>query len=291
MTVIPVSSVSISGGSFSLKAGASKRLSATVAPANATDRAVSWKSSDTSVATVDASGNVKAVKAGTATITATAGGKSASVTVTVTAGSPSQVSTVYYKPSKAPKQAPLLWYRVDGGAARSVRMSSSCDGWYSVKLTVAQGAKLKLVFEVDGVMDNNGKSNGVANGYVGSGAVLAVSAGKLSSTAPSCGSLSSTTVYYRPTVASLSAPSLWYRVDGGSSRKAAMSLACDGWYSASVQASASAKLKLVFEVNGVMDNNGMTNGVTNGYVGSGSTIAVSNGNVLTGVIPNCAVRK
>ena len=170
-------------------------------------------------------------------------------------------------------------------------MSSSCDGWYSVKLTVAQGAKLKLVFEVDGVMDNNGKSNGVANGYVGSGAVLAVSAGKLSSTAPSCGSLSSTTVYYRPTVASLSAPSLWYRVDGGSSRKAAMSLACDGWYSASVQASASAKLKLVFEVNGVMDNNGMTNGVTNGYVGSGSTIAVSNGNVLTGVIPNCAVRK
>ena len=291
VTVVPVSSVSISGGSFSLKAGASKRLSATVAPANATDRAVSWKSSDTSVATVDASGNVKAVKAGTATITATAGGKSASVTVTVTAGSPSQVSTVYYKPSKAPKQAPLLWYRVDGGAARSVRMSSSCDGWYSVKLTVAQGAKLKLVFEVDGVMDNNGKSNGVANGYVGSGAVLAVSAGKLSSTAPSCGSLSSTTVYYRPTVASLSAPSLWYRVDGGSSRKAAMSLACDGWYSASVQASASAKLKLVFEVNGVMDNNGMTNGVTNGYVGSGSTIAVSNGNVLTGVIPNCAVRK
>ena len=389
---VAVSSVSISGGSFSLKAGASRKLSATVAPSNATDRAVSWKSSNTSVATVDASGTVKAVKAGTATITATAGGKSASVTVTVTAGSPSQVSTVYYKPSKAPKQAPLLWYRVDGGAARSVRMASSCDGWYSVKLTVAQGAQLKLVFEVDGVMDNNGKSNGVANGYVGSGAVLAVSAGKLSSTAPSCGSpsqvstvyykpskapkqapllwyrvdggaarsvrmasscdgwysvkltvaqgaqlklvfevdgvmdnngksngvangyvgsgavlavsagklsstapscgsLSSTTVYYRPTVASLSAPSLWYRVDGGSSRKAAMSLACDGWYSASVQAPASAKLKLVFEVNGVMDNNGMTNGVTNGYVGSGSTIAVSNGNILTGVIPNCAVRK
>ncbi|WP_168769692.1 Ig-like domain-containing protein [Bifidobacterium pseudolongum] len=288
---VAVSSVSISGGSFSLKAGASRKLSATVAPSNATDRAVSWKSSNTSVATVDASGTVKAVKAGTAMVTATAGGKSASVTVTVTAGSPSQVSTVYYKPSKAPKQAPLLWYRVDGGAARSVRMASSCDGWYSVKLTVAQGAQLKLVFEVDGVMDNNGKSNGVANGYVGSGAVLAVSAGKLSSTAPSCGSLSSTTVYYRPTVASLSAPSLWYRVDGGSSRKAAMSLACDGWYSASVQAPASAKLKLVFEVNGVMDNNGMTNGVTNGYVGSGSTIAVSNGNILTGVIPNCAVRK
>ncbi len=78
--IIPVTSVSISGGNITLKEGASKQLSATVAPANATDRAVSWKSSNTAVATVDASGNVKAVKAGTATITATAGGKSASVT-------------------------------------------------------------------------------------------------------------------------------------------------------------------------------------------------------------------
>ncbi|RYQ16067.1 alpha-amylase [Bifidobacterium pseudolongum subsp. globosum] len=83
VTVVPVSSVAISGGDFELKEGASKQLSATVAPANATDRAVSWKSSDTSVATVDASGTVTAVKAGTATVTATAGGKSASIIVTV----------------------------------------------------------------------------------------------------------------------------------------------------------------------------------------------------------------
>ncbi|UBY94640.1 Ig-like domain-containing protein [Bifidobacterium pseudolongum] len=81
--IIPVTSVSISGGNISLKESASKQLSATVAPANATDRAVSWRSSDTSVVTVDASGTVKAVKAGMATITATAGGKSASVRVTV----------------------------------------------------------------------------------------------------------------------------------------------------------------------------------------------------------------
>ena len=84
VTVVPVTSVSISGGDFELKEGASKQLSATVAPANATDRAVSWKSSNTSVAAVNASGNVTAVAAGTATITATAGGKSATVTVTVT---------------------------------------------------------------------------------------------------------------------------------------------------------------------------------------------------------------
>ncbi|RYQ33322.1 Ig-like domain-containing protein [Bifidobacterium pseudolongum] len=85
-TIIPVTSVSIAGGDFELKEGAAKQLSATVLPADATDRAVSWKSSDTSVATVDASGKVTAVKAGTATVTATAGGKSASVVVTVTGG-------------------------------------------------------------------------------------------------------------------------------------------------------------------------------------------------------------
>ncbi|RYP99140.1 alpha-amylase [Bifidobacterium pseudolongum subsp. globosum] len=82
--IIPVTSVSISGGNFSLKEGASKQLSATVSPSNATDRAVSWVSSNATVATVSTNGTVKALKAGTVTITATAGGKSASVTVTVT---------------------------------------------------------------------------------------------------------------------------------------------------------------------------------------------------------------
>lgn len=84
VTVVPVTSVSIAGGDFSLTEGASKQLSATVSPSNATDRAISWKSSDASVASVDASGKVTAVKAGSATVTATAGGKSASVEVTVT---------------------------------------------------------------------------------------------------------------------------------------------------------------------------------------------------------------
>ncbi|WP_165369746.1 Ig-like domain-containing protein [Bifidobacterium pseudolongum] len=88
VTVVPVSSVSISGGNFELKEGATKQLSATVAPSNATNRSVSWKSSNTSVATVDASGKVTAVAAGSATITASAGGKSSTVTVTVKGDDP-----------------------------------------------------------------------------------------------------------------------------------------------------------------------------------------------------------
>ncbi len=52
-------------------AGETLQLTATVLPENATDRTVTWTSSDPAVATVDATGLVTAVAAGTATITAT----------------------------------------------------------------------------------------------------------------------------------------------------------------------------------------------------------------------------
>uniref|UniRef100_UPI0022E2611C starch-binding protein n=1 Tax=Bifidobacterium adolescentis TaxID=1680 RepID=UPI0022E2611C len=89
-TTIPVTSVSVSGdgvkdGKLSLKSGESVQLTATVKPDSATDRKVTWTSSDSSVANVMGTGVVTAgSKAGKATIKATAGGKSASVTVTVT---------------------------------------------------------------------------------------------------------------------------------------------------------------------------------------------------------------
>lgn len=54
------------------EAGATVQLTATVAPENATDKAITWTSSDDKVATVDANGLVTAVANGTATITATA---------------------------------------------------------------------------------------------------------------------------------------------------------------------------------------------------------------------------
>ena len=65
--------------SETLYSGASVTLSATT---NLTGD-ITWKSSDAKVATVDAKGNVKAVNAGTATITATLGKVSATFTVTV----------------------------------------------------------------------------------------------------------------------------------------------------------------------------------------------------------------
>jgi uncharacterized protein YjdB len=73
--------------STSLTVGANETLTATVLPTEATNKTVTWTTSDATVATVDSTGKVTAVKAGTAKITATAGGKSAECSVTVTAGS------------------------------------------------------------------------------------------------------------------------------------------------------------------------------------------------------------
>ena len=81
--VVPVTSIALNKTSLSLKEGESETLVATVSPDNATDKTVTWSSTNTSVATVDASGRVTAIKEGTATITAKAGDKTATCAVTV----------------------------------------------------------------------------------------------------------------------------------------------------------------------------------------------------------------
>ena len=81
----PVTGVAVAPTTASLKVGAEKQLTATVTPSDADNTTVTWKSSNPSVATVDNSGKVKAIAAGTAQITATAGGvTSAPCVVTVT---------------------------------------------------------------------------------------------------------------------------------------------------------------------------------------------------------------
>lgn len=67
---IPVTSVKITSGNKTLLAGKSVSLAATVSPKNATNGGVTWKSSDVKLATVNQNGVVKAIKAGTVTITA-----------------------------------------------------------------------------------------------------------------------------------------------------------------------------------------------------------------------------
>lgn len=85
---IPVTGVTVSPTTGSITVGgAALELTATVAPEDATNKSVTWSSSDDTVATVSATGEVTAVGAGSATITVTTvdGSFTASCTVTVSA--------------------------------------------------------------------------------------------------------------------------------------------------------------------------------------------------------------
>ena len=81
-----VTGISLDYSSISVVKGSTKKLTATVRPSNATNKKVTWTSSNKKIATVTQTGKVKGIKAGTAKITVKAkdgSGKKAVCTVTV----------------------------------------------------------------------------------------------------------------------------------------------------------------------------------------------------------------
>ncbi len=84
--VVPVEGIAFTKEQVSVVEGEKVLLYVSFTPKNASDKRVTWASSDTGVATVDSKGNVTGVKPGTATITVktTDGGKTATCEVTVT---------------------------------------------------------------------------------------------------------------------------------------------------------------------------------------------------------------
>ena len=84
-SIVAVNSISLDKSNIELTVGHSSTLSATIAPDNATNKSISWTSSNTSVANVNSSGLVSAVAEGSAIITVTAedGNKTSTCSVTV----------------------------------------------------------------------------------------------------------------------------------------------------------------------------------------------------------------
>lgn len=82
---IAIEYIYLNASSLSVQKGGSTRITATIGPDNTTySKAVKWSSSNDSVATVDSDGNVKAIAAGNAIITAeTVNGKTASCSILV----------------------------------------------------------------------------------------------------------------------------------------------------------------------------------------------------------------
>ncbi len=85
VTVIArVTGVTLDKTALEVFVGRNDTLTATIAPADATDKTVTWSTSDAAVATVDANGKVTGVAVGTATITVTTKDGSFTATATVT---------------------------------------------------------------------------------------------------------------------------------------------------------------------------------------------------------------
>ena len=78
-TAIPVQSITLAIDKTALEVSGTAKVTVTITPANETDGTAELTSSNTQVATVDNSGNVRALKPGTATITAKIGSKSSNV--------------------------------------------------------------------------------------------------------------------------------------------------------------------------------------------------------------------
>lgn len=92
-TKVDVTSVTLNKNVLSLKTNETDTLTATVAPSDATDKEITWTSSNPAVATVDSNGKVTAVSEGSTTITATADGQKDTCVVTVTKADESNGTT------------------------------------------------------------------------------------------------------------------------------------------------------------------------------------------------------
>ena len=97
---VSVTALTLNQTVISLEKGKTFQLNATVTPASATDKAVTWKSSNTKIATVSSTGKVTAKSAGTVTITCTAkdgSGKKATCKITVYNNTQAYVARIYTK--------------------------------------------------------------------------------------------------------------------------------------------------------------------------------------------------
>lgn len=139
---IAVTGIKLNTTSVSLSPGEPFALKATVLPSNATNKGVSWSSSNKSVVSVDSSGNIKALKTGTAVITAKTsdGGKTATAKITV----------------KLPKNGLAkvggVWkYYVNGKLNTSYTgLAKNLNGWWYCKKGVVDYSYTGLAKSTDG---------------------------------------------------------------------------------------------------------------------------------------------
>ena len=161
VTSIKVTGVALNKTSLELNVGSGETLTATVKPSDATNKGVTWSSSDSDVVSVDNNGKVTAKKAGTATITVTTkdGNYKAECTVTVTNVNVTGVSlnktsmslyideedtlTAIVEPSNATNKD-VTWSSSDSSVAsvdENGKVTAKKAGTATITVTTADGSK------------------------------------------------------------------------------------------------------------------------------------------------------
>lgn len=148
---ISVESITLNKPQLSLVKGATETLTATVLPTTATDKAVTWESGDTAVATVK-DGIVTAVAAGNATITAKAGEKTATCAVTVTNPSNSGSSSGGGG-SSTPRYAVTVPDKTENGSLSVTPKNAKKGSDVTITATPDKG------YEVDDIVAKDAKGN------------------------------------------------------------------------------------------------------------------------------------
>lgn len=127
--------------------GESAKLTAKISPA-AAGRTVTWSSSDKDIATVDNNGNMTAIKAGTADVTATVEGRSGTCKVTVKRQAPEPDPSYVEKE----RQALIAFYKANNGDSWTHKDnwcgSKPVSEWYGVSMT-ADGKRVRAVALID----------------------------------------------------------------------------------------------------------------------------------------------
>ena len=154
---VPVTGVKLNTETLELFTGNTATLTATVQPDDATNKDVTWASSNSAVATVDATGNVKAVGAGTANITVTTQDGRFTATCTITVEKP------YTPPPYIPPTYAVTVPETTGGtvevspsrasSGRRVTITATPDTGYELEsLTVldSRGSEIALTAQGDG---------------------------------------------------------------------------------------------------------------------------------------------
>ena len=148
---ISTTSISVSKGSVTLYIGENATISATVSPDNATNKNITWSSSNNAIATVS-NGKITAVSEGTATITAKAsGGQTATCTVTVNKKVQAFTWSVISQSDCPLNISNEFDNYILSGSAKTLAISK--DGYTYVMIKVAGGNKVS----VSSVSESNGK--------------------------------------------------------------------------------------------------------------------------------------